>query len=481
MNMLNSNLHDYNDELIHLVVLQALSGNKTNEQLCEEYDLSPETLHDWINGYVSKLTELLSSNKDVDDLVWLENFNASMRNLPDDIGELLSEPDDDEIEESLDRMEMHVIKFEEEYLSANRIPRNHVWRPYRFCVQDIVLGLVVVRHSLKNNNLEVDVCLTSDAPDYEIHSGAKMTLAFLLSEAYKCGGTLEIRFTKNVEAGKVPASICILADYFGISLKDIGRGRITSSEARLLYLELTDFSVQLHGKILDAASDGKLAPESVCFAVNNGIWEKSEVESIILGSHHPDRIFKGESSSEHRLLFQHDLYHSRSAILSGYLEKKLLRRERSDGEYAVDLEDDTRRLEVTFDPVHYGTSYICEDEDLLLPWAGSSYFNTTNKVYPGQELIVLLRARNTGELRRWFKEDFRIASRLSESLNDKIPKPLICILYPKDFDEFVFGVGDEVVNLMAESDISIVVCPETIAAIEMDAINRLSRSRILRQ
>ncbi|MEL7657528.1 MAG: hypothetical protein AAGU75_16660, partial [Bacillota bacterium] len=98
-------------------------------------------------------------------------------------------------------LEKHVSQFEIDYLSVGKLPRNYVWRPYRFCSQDVVLGLTVVRHSVDNNCLEVDVCMTSDVLEFEEGIGVKITTSFLLSEAYKCGGSMEIRFSENVEGG----------------------------------------------------------------------------------------------------------------------------------------------------------------------------------------------------------------------------------------------------------------------------------------
>lgn len=124
-------------------------------------------------------------------------------------------------------MAEHVKKFEEEYLQTGKLPRNHVWRPYRFCSQDVVLGLIVVRHSVDNNCLEVDVCMTSDIPDFEEGSGAKVTASFLLTEAYKCGGSMEIRFSENVESHHVPLAICQLANKYGVKLEHVSKGLIT--------------------------------------------------------------------------------------------------------------------------------------------------------------------------------------------------------------------------------------------------------------
>ena len=101
----------------------------------------------------------------------------------------------------------HVKRFGEAYLSKNKTPRNHVWRPYRFATRDVVIGNVVVRHSQGDNLLEVDVCLTHTPDIFEDYEAERVMLTFLLAEAFKCGGSIEIRFTKEVEGGEVPTNI----------------------------------------------------------------------------------------------------------------------------------------------------------------------------------------------------------------------------------------------------------------------------------
>ena len=44
------------------------------------------------------------------------------------------------------------------HAAGDKLPRNHIWRPYRFCVQDVLFGATVVRHAREHNCLEVDVC-----------------------------------------------------------------------------------------------------------------------------------------------------------------------------------------------------------------------------------------------------------------------------------------------------------------------------------
>ncbi len=382
-------------------------------------------------------------------------------------------------ETGFQRMKAHVRRFDEEYLKVGKLPRNHVWRPYRFCVQDVVIGLVVVRHSLENNCLEVDVCLTSDVPEYEPGSGARMTSAFLLSEAYKCGGTMEIRFSEYVEGGRVPAALCRLARDLDVDLSHVAEGRITPSEARQFYMVLTGFSDALHNRIVALSRQGRLSQERACYVVHHGVWTRSEVESIVFGSQHPDSIFSGDTLPEQRHLYMQDILHARAAILGGFLDRKLARRERVEGDIAIDLEDDIRRLDITFDPAFYAKIYQC-DEDLPVPWLEDQ--SQGQEIVPeGHHLIALVRARDAGGLNLHFQQDLNTASKLADLCKQQSVPGLVFILTPRDFEELPRDVQDRLLATARARGLGVMVCPETVASLDADASRRLTSSRILRQ
>jgi len=382
-------------------------------------------------------------------------------------------------EPGLKTMEYHVRRFEEEYLKLGKLPRNHVWRPYRFCVQDVVIGLVVVCHSLENNCLEVDVCLTSDVPEYEPDSGAKMTSVFLLSEAYKCGGTMEIRFSEYVEGGRVPAALCRLARGLGVDLNHVAEGRITPSEARQFYMALTGFSPHLRDQIVALSRQGRLSQERACYVVHHGVWTRPEVESIVFGSQRPDSIFSGDTLPEQRHLYIQDILHARAAILGGFLDRKLARRERVDGDVAIDLEDDTRRLDITFDPGFYAKIYQC-DEDLPVPWLKGQ--SQGQEIVPaGHRLVALVRAREVSDSNLRFQRDLKVASELVESFRQQSLPAHIFILTPRDFEELPPDVRDRLLAAAILEGVGVMVCPETVASLDADASRRLTSSRILRQ
>ena len=194
--------------------------------------------------------------------------------------------------------EGHVKTYDEKFRQRNILPKNHDWRPYRWCSRDIVFALLVVRHERFRNCLEADVCLMSSPPQYPKNSGARVAMGFLLSEAYKCGTSMEIVFSKNVESriengekkGRVPAYIYDLASEMGIKLKHVLEGHITPFEARQMYMQLVGFSQEAQTRVMELCVDGLLTPERACFLVMGGIWSVPEAEAIILGSNNPESL-----------------------------------------------------------------------------------------------------------------------------------------------------------------------------------------------
>ncbi len=380
---------------------------------------------------------------------------------------------------ALSILEQHVAKFETDYLSQGKLPRNHIWRPFRFCSQDVVLGLAVVRHSIDNNCLEVDVCLTSDVPEYEPGSGAKWMASFLLSEAYKCGGSMEIRFSTNVEDGHVPRALCDLCDAYGVVLEHAADGRITPLEARSLYVALTDFSPALRDEIQGLARVARLSEERACYAVHHGLWTRAELETIVLGAPRGDSILGGDAQPEQRHLYQSDLAHARASVMGGLLDRKLAKRLRGDADEALDLEDDVRPLEVAFDPTYYAKVY-CSTEQMPVPWVVGQSQDTAG-LPAGVQLIALLRARETEDLTVHLQQDLDLAAECLASLQGQGTAARVSVLVPRDFDNLSQRSRDEFADKAHALNVDIMVCPDTTVSLDADAARRLSSSRIMRE
>lgn len=364
-------------------------------------------------------------------------------------------------------------KYNYEHGSGGKLPRNHEWRPFRFAVQDVIFGLTVIRHQRMGNFLEVDVFLTAEIPEYDPLAGALALSMLILSEAYKCGGTMEVRFTANVESGCVPEALQALASRHGLSFSDAGKGCVHPNEAKLFYAALTGFSTKLRTDIeqLERAGRAKLA--RACFVVNNGVWNKDQIEMIVRGSMAPDRILRGASNPHERHLYVHDLLHARSALLGGMLDRILLQRQRVDGDIDFDLEDDIRPLSIEFDAAFYAKKYLCPEPIPLLWLHGTE---GESEIGANTTFNVLIRAREAADLIYHYRKDIAAAQQFQTDTGSPT-----FILVPNDFESIPLKIQGDILSYMQQANIGLLVCPETTALFDTDAAQRLSRSRILRQ
>jgi hypothetical protein len=389
-------------------------------------------------------------------------------------------------QEGIKKLRDHVQSFSNQFnydhASGGKLPRNHIWRPYRFCVQDVLLGATVVRHVKGDNFLEVDVFLTEVVPPYEPDSGVRGLVLFLLCEAYKCGGTMEIRFTENVEGGRVPEKIQELAKRLKVPIpeKSLTARRLTPRDARALFAALTPFSPAAFARI----SELELSIERACYEVQKGIWSLSEAETILQSAANPDRLFSGGAPSEQRLLYTQDILYGRSALLGGYLDRALSYPQRDLIDSNLEVEDDERPLKIQWVPTAHAKTYQCSpapsesNDHLQLPWSAEGSRVSTQFSFD-QQFAIIVRGRDSVELCQSLKQDFQLAYEFGQ--NFKMP---IFILFPYDFydtDVLEENLRMEVIEAANRSGIGLLICPETTLSLDAQVQQRFNLSRIIRE
>lgn len=369
----------------------------------------------------------------------------------------------------------HVGRFEERYTSGGILPGKQVWRPYRFATRDVIVGMSVIKHNSKGNFLEVDVCLVHTPDVFEFYEGTRVMLSFLLSEAFKCGGTMGIKFSENVEGGRVPGEICDYAVIHGIKLNNhnVFKGILTPADSRKLYLAVTKLSPEAITKVMALAVEKKFSPERACYMIQNGIWSLQQAEILLLGAKWPDDVLLGSYPPELRHLHLQCLNEARMAVLGGFLDIKLKTRKLdTSGEDLVDLEGDEVQLGMRFNPTFFASEYVTE-ESIQFPWLVET---KPRKLGKGKKLSVLLRPRDKAEIAVSYKDDLKAAVLALESST----KLVTMILYPHDY----FGLPEKqrgkIEDSAREAKVHIGVCPETLASISKDATAKLEQSRILR-
>ena len=381
----------------------------------------------------------------------------------------------------VDRLEWHMnhLAFNYDHKEGGRLPRSHLWRPYRFCVQDVVLGITVLRHDRRHNRAEVDVFLTARIPEYEAESGCRALALIILSDAYKSGGSMEVRFTERVEGGRVPRELCDLAAGIGVDLAHVDEGGITPKEAKLLYLALTGLGPVVRDKVVALEQEGEISAASVCYAVHHGVWTPQELEIVLFGSRFPESILRGSAPPEAWALFHYDLFQGRTALLGGYLDRHLMAREHivsGDKDSIVELEDDERDVKISFDPGYCAKIYhLSQDEERIpLPWLHNELRDRV--LHADGHLWVLLRARDGEGLKQRFLSDLEQAVELRHTLGD-VPA-LICVMVPGDFKRIG---GGSFSRRAAKNDIGIIVCPEFVNQLDSEVYRRFEAIKVMRQ
>jgi len=392
----------------------------------------------------------------------------------------------EQIETGLAILEQRVKEFQSasnyNHAEGGKLPRNHVWRPYRFCVQDVLLGATVVQHVKGDNFLNVDVFMTEEVPPYEPDSGVKGLTLFLLCEAYKCGGTMEIRFTENVEGGRIPRKIQELAERLQLPIpeKSLSDRRLTPRDSRTLFAALTPFSPEAFARI----SELNLSIERACYVVQKGIWSLQEAETILLSAVNPDRLFSGGAPTEQRLLYGQDILYGRTTILGGYLDRALSSPQHDLIDSNLEVEDDERSLDIHWLPSASAKIYKCApapsetSDHLQIPWTVQGSTVPSQFAF-GQQFAVIVRARDGVDICQSIKRDIQLAYELGQKLNQPV-----FILLPYDFydpDIFEDKVRLEIIAIANKNGIGLLVCPETSLSLDTQVQLRFNSSRIIRE
>lgn len=396
------------------------------------------------------------------------------------------------IEVALARYQQIVSGRKRERTPGAKLPRATETRPYRFCVQDVVLAIWTMAHRKDHGDIFVDVFLTSEVYEketrkggyYDELAGATAAILTILSEAFRVGIPLKVQFGKSVEGGRVPLDIVRLALRHGIGLADAENGRIGAAEGTELYLALTGFQTNLRQAINQLAQQGLMSPERAAYIVHHGVWSLPEVEGIILGSNYPDLVLSGDLMPEQRHLYQHVLAHSRLALMGGLLDRSIASRDDMDPSHpeatapGLDVEDDDRNLDIrTFARFHsreyiltLGTDSGMEDSFPLPDWECER-----TRLHMGEHLSVLLRPRTASSIQKNLMADLEQAA-VRRSLN---PEPsVVGVAVPFDFHDLPTDRQRQFREEAKARNVALMVCPETVRSLDQIAQQKVAASRI---
>lgn len=376
-------------------------------------------------------------------------------------------------------LDYHIDRYEREFASRGKAPRDKDWRPVRFAVRDIILAHVVSRFDMHNNIMQVDVFMTYDPDAIVGWGGTKFAALYILSQAYKCGSSMGIRFTTNGGKKKIriPSSFLALADDYDVFFtpEQVEEGVVTPKRARHLFLALTEFSPEVEKKIMALSLEDKISPERICYMVSHLTYTKEEMEALILGSEYPEHVLLGKITPEEYLLYQDVVLRARDVVLGGMLDRVLRVKEVVDKDgRVVDLEGDDRLINIEYDPRFSAKIYTAKEDVPIPQWIDGDTFTVTD----GKRLVVMVRGRDRADFEYYFENDVKALKKLRKEY--KSNNTHIFLLVPRDILSLDEKTYRKYKNRLSRLGIKLLVCPDSVSLLDNDVMRRLKECEIMR-
>jgi hypothetical protein len=183
----------------------------------------------------------------------------------------------------------------------------------------------------------------------------------MLCDAFKNGGTMEIRFDEHPEGG-IPASLRRFARARGITIGEDDPGAISPIEARALFLAVTPMRHELRKLSHEFCEHGGVSPERFCYMLSK-VWGALELEFLVASTSVASSILSGRCNPLDRVDYQSILSACRSALMLGMLDKRLRNPGTPDAEEA--LEDERADVSAYVDGTGAVVRFVGVDS---VPW-----------------------------------------------------------------------------------------------------------------
>jgi hypothetical protein len=344
--------------------------------------------------------------------------------------------------------------------AADQAPRPDDWRVYRFCSQNVVVAIVLLRFDRDHNALCVGDCLITDLSRLDPDAPARAVCTLLLAEAYRAGGDLTIRFTKARNAAAtapVPRQIVRWAARAGVPL-DGPQGLIPADRALQLFISSVQISAALTKRLRDLPHASAAA---VCHGIANGLWPAMAVEAILAWSHDPSAVLKGATDPLDRARYAADLLDAREGLLIASLVRRIAAGPQST-ESKLDVEDAQVPVDVTIHPDH--TCTLAATTLNVADWATDGA-----EPSPGNTLRLT------------------VADAELDQLPDAVGEALLrlpaggAVLCPKDLQSLDEAVRANLYRVAREAGVALLAAPEYTPSLAMRAADTLARARTARQ
>ena len=274
--------------------------------------------------------------------------------------------------------------YQEAYLAKDKRPRNFVIRPVRIACQNVIVGLAAFAQDSTFDGLSVVAWQTCEVSHVATHEGNRALAALTLCDAFRNGGTMEIRFDRDARLfcrgsrvtyhghpeKAVPASLRRYGRTVGVSLGEEDPAAITPAEARELFLTVTPMPAELRVRVADAVATRGMSPERICFSLLSQIWREPELDFILATSGRAASILEGGAVWTDRASRQAESEVCRAAVMAGMLFRRLDSTDTADGASSAVrvVEDRSKGVTWHVDEVKGTVTFRGLDATAPVPW-----------------------------------------------------------------------------------------------------------------
>jgi hypothetical protein len=269
------------------------------------------------------------------------------------------------------------------FIDKEKRPREFIVRPVRIACQNVIVALAAFAQDSAFDGLAAVAWQTCEVPHVATHEANRALAALTLCDAFKAGGTMEIRFDRpaRVETGGgsvvlrghpekcVPASLRRFARTVGVELGAEDPAAVSPAEARRLFTAVTPMPDALRRRVDEATEKEGVAPERICFALMTGTWTALELDFMLATTDRASSIVAGGAPWQDRQARQAESEVCRAALMAGMLFNRLNNRDSAaDASGVRVLEDNRQGVAWQVDPENGAVRFSGLDDSQSLPW-----------------------------------------------------------------------------------------------------------------
>ncbi|MGI9097102.1 MAG: hypothetical protein ACR2H2_01170 [Solirubrobacteraceae bacterium] len=343
---------------------------------------------------------------------------------------------------------------------ADKAARPDDWRAYRLCSQDIVVALLLIAHDRDKNLTRVGALSVATLPDFPALEPARAAMATILCDAYRSGGTLEIRFQGGLARDARPRPMPrLVADL--LRAAGIAPGSRLDAIAPDAATGLFAYCARLPESVKAANDESRPSLiAATSFAALSGLWDVVHLQVLLGEAADPALLLRGGAHPMHRLCHLRDREALRMALMSGTLARTLRRRAKVHDER--DSEDDLRDVTVTYDVAGRALRYEAQSPLPCDWWLDPA---------PALASAISVRVCAAG------KDE--LPSRLRVSLASAQQQGH-GLLVARDYLSLPRAVRADLQSVAARYGVHLMVAPDYVLTLDADAEKRLARARTTR-